>query len=187
MNQFIIDLVDSDPTSPSPVHSKTTTTTTTNNKFSQLEESNKNTIGDSCYKKYGSDLKKLSFVKEHANSSDTFRLNNEDDLSPLEDFYSLKNADENDQDAQYFLNMFKRTEQQNQKSNRNPLKDVQDKLNDDSSSRSSYWNSLDNALNDPDDYDNCSSTTENVNNRKRITKGTHSGSSKRWFKGRNKS
>ncbi len=66
--------------------------------------------------------------------------------------------------------MFKRTEQPNQKSNRNPLKDVQDKLNDDSSSRSSYWNSLDNALNDPDDYDNCSGTTDNVNNRKRITK-----------------
>ena len=34
----------------------------------------------------------------------------EDELSPLEDFYSLKNAQSDDEDAKYFYNMFKSNE-----------------------------------------------------------------------------
>ena len=130
-------------------------------------------------------MQKLSFIEEHVNSPERYRINDEDDLSPLEDFYSLKNAAENDQDAQYFLGMFKRNEHTSPKTARNPLNDIKSKFVDGSSSTSSYWNSLDRVLNDDDDAS--SELNTNVDSRKRIIKSSYASSSKKWFKSRNKS
>ena len=53
MNQFVIDLVDSDPNIPSPVHNKPNTGRPANStlKNASSTSSNGNAVKDDCYKK----------------------------------------------------------------------------------------------------------------------------------------
>ena len=117
MNRFVIDLVDSEPNIPSPYCTKLQRRSTESvgcndaaakagslsDDYTELPDALDDDWYATCPKE--TNTGSLSATPNLSNRRCSLR---EDELSPLEDFYSLKNAAEDDADAQYYLNMFKR-------------------------------------------------------------------------------
>ena len=109
---FIIDLVDSDGILPSssPFKPDTVKQLISPRKHSSYNKTNdklSSPFNKDSYKKYTDDLVKISTVLDRINSPDKVLLHQEEEMSPLEDFYSLKNAASDDEDARYFYSLFK--------------------------------------------------------------------------------